>query len=438
MSEVSAREVIDRLLGDVAEVQELDLDGLSAKEAMAVAGALEVARRRLDHGTDRLAGHLDETGKHGVDGHKTAKAALKHVGRLPGAEAFVRLRTARALHILPTVAEAYEAGTIPTASMRAIGRVAANPRVRPFLDEVIDGLIAEQASTQHHDAFVEWLREFERLADADGADQDHARTHERRNARIVQNEADDSFEMRANTGALHGAAMAEIFALFEAAEWEADREAAIAEHGPDATPDQFPRTPAQRRADALLAIFRRAAATPADARSPEPLVSIIVDEETLETEVARASGDPDAQHDPQRLDQRICRTTSGHRLHPGDVLAALIVGQVRRTVIDSASNVIDLGRRSRCFTGSAREAAFLQAAIRDRRGTRCFWACDSPTQQVDHHEPWRRLGQSNVANSNIGCGHHNRLKEAGFRPVRRPDGGYDLIRPDGSKITPPV
>ncbi|MBK5224247.1 MAG: HNH endonuclease, partial [Acidimicrobiia bacterium] len=56
--------------------------------------------------------------------------------------------------------------------------------------------------------------------------------------------------------------------------------------------------------------------------------------------------------------------------------------------------------------------------------------------QVDHHQPWRQAGATDTANSDMLCGHHNRLKEAGFRPVRGPDGTWALTRPDGTPITP--
>ena len=432
-------EVLGALEEDVAELQSVDLDALSGVEVMRLLRSVEGLRRRFDHATDRVVGHLDATGKHGADGHKTAKSAVKHLGRLPGAEAHARVRVARALRMLPAVAAAYEGGHIPTASVRAIASVAANPRVQPFLDDMVDKIFAEQASEETYDDFVDWLRTWERLADADGADQDAERSHAQRNATLVQDPVDGSWSLRGNSGALQGAVMAEVFAAYEAAEWEADREAAMALHGPDVTPDQFPRTPAQRRGDALHAIFRRAAATPADAQSPEPLVNVVIDAETLETELARAARDPDAGHDPARVDERICRTTSGHVLHPSDAVAALLVGHVRRVVVDAASNVIDLGRRRRCFTGSSREAVMLRSAIRDRGGTGCFWSgCDSPPwrQQADHHEPWRELGATDSRNGFPGCGFHNRLKETGFRPVRRPDGSFTLVRPDGTSITP--
>lgn len=230
-------------------------------------------------------------------------------------------------------------------------------------------------------------------------------------------------------------------AAYEAAEWETDRAEAVAVHGPDVAPDQFARTPAQRRMDALHQIFRRAGATPADAQSPEPLVNVVIDAETLETELARTAGnDPDPSPIVERVEGRICRTIDGHRLHPSDAVAALLVGHVRRVVIDAASTVIDLGRKRRCFTGSARDAARLQAAIADRGGLRCWWGCDPPARrhQIDHRQPWAAGGDTNATNSGIGCPWHNRLKETGYRPVRNPDGTYTLLRPDGTPITPPA
>jgi hypothetical protein len=71
--------VVGALTDAVGDLQALDLDALSAEEAMGLCRAVEVVRRRLDAGTDRLAGHLDDTAKHVVDGHRTAKAALAHL-----------------------------------------------------------------------------------------------------------------------------------------------------------------------------------------------------------------------------------------------------------------------------------------------------------------------------------------------------------------------
>lgn len=128
--EVTELDAALALLDDaVGLVQAADLDALSPAEELALVGRLEVLRRRLDHGTDVAAGHLDGSAAFSLDGHKTAKGALKAIGRLPGSEALGRVQTSRALRRLPLVEAAYGAGRIPTGHVRAIARTVANPGV---------------------------------------------------------------------------------------------------------------------------------------------------------------------------------------------------------------------------------------------------------------------------------------------------------------------
>ena len=122
-------EVVELLSAGADGLLELDLDGLTGREAMSLARAVEGIRRRIDAGTDRLAGHLDETGKFGVDGHRSAKGALTFIGRLPSAEAHARVHTSRRLKHLPAVAGAHRRGDISTEAVRAISNLAANPRL---------------------------------------------------------------------------------------------------------------------------------------------------------------------------------------------------------------------------------------------------------------------------------------------------------------------
>jgi hypothetical protein len=451
MESMGVEEVVEALTTGVDALGSLDLDALTAREAMTLTRAVEVVRRRLDAQTDRLSGHLQDTGKFGVDGHRSAKDAITYVGRLPSDEAHNRVLLFRRLAGLPKVADAYERGLIATEAARAIARLAANPRVAPLLDDVIDDLFVEQATTDSHQGFTAWLRDLERAADADGAAADAERTHQRRRTTFTHNAADDSYQLRTDCGSLQGAVLGEVLAAFELAELEADRAEAIATHGPDATPAQYRRTPTQRRTDPVVAIFLLAAAAPSDVVVPDPVVNVVIGAETLEDELARVAGTTPTsaraseRRGERRVDEvasrRICRTLSGRPLDPSDVVACLLVGHVRRVVVDSTSTVIDLGRKRRCFTGSARDAADLRAAIRRRGASMCFWGdCTSTPhrQQRDHVHSWRAAGTTNTRNSDLGCGYHNRLKETGYRPVRRADGRYDLLRPDGTRITPPA
>ena len=83
----------------------------------------------------------------------------------------------------------------------------------------------------------------------------------------------------------------------------------------------------------------------------DPLVNIIVDQTTLEHHLARLAGADVEPLDPATVDERRCETSSGHQIDPNDMLAAALIGHVRRVVFDTAGVVIDLGRRTRLFTG---------------------------------------------------------------------------------------
>jgi hypothetical protein len=438
MGSTRVEEVSEQLSAAVAAVHELDLTELSARELLSLTRELEVVARRVDAAVDRVVDEVDRTAAYRADGHRSTKAALVHLCRLPGAEAAARVRTARALRWLPQVAEVYRQGLVPTASVRAIARITANPRVRPFLAGADDDF-ADQAMTQSYGQLVEYLRHWERLADADGAEQDSERTHARRRASLLQDPVDGSWELTARFGAAQGAALAEVFARFIDAEFQTDLAAARAEHGDDVALDRLMRTDAQRRADALIALAMRAAAVPPEHRDPEPLVSILIDQTSFEAQLARLAGT--SVPTPEQIDPtgRVCRTTSGHHLHPTDAVAAALIGHVRRIVIDSAGRVTDLGRTRRCFTGAAREAVLLRHPTTGP--PRCAWSgCDRPLRhlQVDHVHPWRSSGTTRPDNGQPLCGHHNRLKERGFTPHRHPDGTWTLHRPDGTEITPPT
>jgi hypothetical protein len=419
----------------------VDLEPLSAEEELALVGRLEQLRRRLDAGTDRAAGHLDRSGAFSLDGHKSAKGALKAIGRLSGAEAHGRIQTARALRDLPLVAAVYEAGRVPVAHVRVLARVASNPRVAEHLAGG-DALFAHHAAVLGFDDFVAAVREWERLADADGADQGADESHARRRAGLVRSDINGSWSLDGSFGALQGAVMGEVLDRYERAELLADWADARDRVGPGALVGDLARTPAQRRADALYAIFVRAGAAPADATSLEPLVNIVIDQRSFDEALRRAAGE-DIEADPNDdLEHRRCHSVDGTPLHPADVLATAFVGHVRRVVVDARGTVIDLGTRRRLFTGAARDAALLQALLRSPGGLRCLWpGCDAHGGglQVDHREPARNHGPTNVDNSDAYCGFHNRIKERGFRPEPQPDGTTTIHRPDDAgPITPPV
>ena len=219
--------------------------------------------------------------------------------------------------------------------------------------------------------------------------------------------------------------MIEIFEQFIGAEFDADCKTA----GPG---NPLVRTNAQRRFDALYAIFRKAATEDAAAgRSPVPLVNIVIDLTTFEEELARMNGVDVPRADPATVMSRRCETMSGIPLDPADVVTAALIGRVRRVVFDTSGRVIDLGRRSRLFVGAAREAVLLADQT-------CIWpGCDIPANRcaVDHSIPWASgNGATRPANGGTLCDHHNLVKERGYTTRRNPNGTWHTIRPDGTEI----
>jgi hypothetical protein len=127
---------------------------------------------------------------------------------------------------------------------------------------------------------------------------------------------------------------------------------------------------------------------------------------------------------------RRCETIDGHPVPAGDIIRAMIRGQVRRVVRDDAGVVIHLGRRRRLFTGNARAAVLLAS-------TSCIWpGCNRPTTQcqADHLTDWQHLGTTDPDNGAPLCARHNRFKNRGFTTQRDDEGSWHTLRPDGTEI----
>ena len=118
-------------------------------------------------------------------------------------------------------------------------------------------------------------------------------------------------------------------------------------------------------------------------------------------------------------------------LFRSDAITASFVGHVRRVVIDADRTVIDLGRKSRLFTGAAREAVWL-------RRRRCVWpSCSHLHCEVDHRIPWSEGGRTSPDNGDPLCAKHNRWKVRGYRTTMDPrTKAIRVARPDGSIIDP--
>ncbi len=394
---------------------------------------LELAHRRLDAEMAALIAEGERRNIAAVDDHHSMKGWLKANANWSSSHVVSARKLARGIVALPQVGEALYAGHIGADQAGELANVAANRRVNEQLPDSIDVLLDQAEQLSFEDARV-CLRRWQMLADLDGAYRDSEISHDRRTATAT--ELDGSLYLRATGGTAEIAA--ELEAIFNHAlerEFRADVAERTRVHGTDAPASMLPRTDAQRRFDAMVSIFRRSVAVPADAKTPSPLVYIVTDQRTFEEALARRRliPEPNDLADTD-LSERRCETTSGTPLTPDAVVRAAMLGHIRRVVFNSAGVVLDMGRKRRLFTGAARDAARLMATCCD------FPGCDIPGEhtQIDHLDEYGRdNGNTDIENAGLGCGGHNRAKtRRHYTAKRHANGRVIYYRRDGTPMLP--
>ena len=327
---------------------------------------------------------------------------------------------------LPEWRAAAQRGVVGVAQSEAMGRVAANPRIDAEVLARDAGLLLDDAIDLPFVEFERNLRTWEALADPDGDDASNERATARRDVDL-RPRPDSGWNLTGYLPELLGVEFAEIFAWFLDAEWRSDWAEARQRLGDHATQNDLARTSAQRRADAMLAMARASVSRDPDVARPPAssiTVDILLDNETMQ---AHASGDTP---DPRRFRNVVSRTRSGRRLHPDDAVNAALVNHIRRVVYDSSGTVIDLGRRSRLFRGSSRDAVMLLL-------TMCVWiGCDQPVAwcDADHSLGWKAHGATVPRNGQPLCNGHQHLKETGFEVYRDDRGHWHIIDPAGNEV----
>jgi hypothetical protein len=326
--------------------------------------------------------------------------------------------------LLPTWAAAARSGEVGIAQTRLMARVAANPRVHNALIECVESLLAD-AIVLPYDNFERKVRDFQRSADQTGAGTQARQNHAARDAMMHQ-KADGSWILWATFGSLQGAEINEVLAYFIQAEWETDWAEARKRCGDDATMADLARTEPQRRADAAASVFSAAAIAPGNGRAPVPTLNIVIDETTAEVIVAGG------RLDAARYSNMICHTENGDPIDCSEAAAITLWGHIRRVIRDASGVVIDMGRRSRLFTGTTREAVLLLS-------DRCLWpGCDRPNRncEADHSLGWKAHGNTVPWNGGTMCRAHNQLKErSNFTARRQPNGDWTIQDNNGEPVS---
>lgn len=408
-------------LPDAAQVA-----AMSPAEREAFARVLDRERRRVEakvamfvHTVAQVGGHLD-------DKHRTPKAWGQAACNWSGAEAARFVKAGTALATFDSARELAEAGELGVAQLHALSSVVSNPRVQDHLANGEAMLVGAAVSLDYADYLVA-LNTWVAAADPDGAHQSAERAHRNRRARvgIVGNEC----VLDAVGGATAGVQLKEILDAFAHSEWLADWDEGVLVHGDSMCPGLLSRTDAQRRFDALLAIFHAAAGMATDGTGTGVTINLLVGLDTFEHHLEKSLGGNPKPLNPNDPFTR-CETDGGVVIDAHDMLAAAATGYVRRVVLDSAGVVVDMGRKQRLFTGALREAVLLS-------NRRCTWsACQVPGSvcQADHVLPWSNAGPTSTTNGGPMCRHHNRWKSRGYRTERDAHGHWHHYRPDGTEI----
>jgi hypothetical protein len=325
---------------------------------------------------------FDTSGNREPDGARNAVAWLTSRCRLPRREARARVRRGRALPHLPECASAWERGEITGAHLDVVASLRTEATEEALARD--EKLLVGEAGRLRFDQFLAATAYWRQRADPDGADGESERRRSRRDVYLVK-----SFSSlwlgQMTLDPLSGSVVATELDRLERQLFEADGAEATERLGREPTVADLARTPAQRRADALVEMATRSATAPSGGRRPAPLVTVLVGWETLHG--------------------RICELEDGTVLPPGSLLRWLEAADLERAVFTPTGRV-EIGARTRLFSGATRRAI----EVRDRGCTHPTCDVASPRCQVDHIQPWALGGLTTQENGRLLCGYHNRLR----------------------------
>jgi hypothetical protein len=336
---------------------------------------------RVEAAATRATAAFDASRAWEDDNARSAASWLAIATHIPKAAARRRVRLGRALRQMELVEDAWLSGDISDAQVGLLARARTSRRAETFARD--EALLVSHATSLRFGQFERALAYWCYRADPEGTESEAQDDYDARELHLSDGLRGTKL-LNGSFDPIGGDILAGELGRIEQELFDADWAEARERVGPDVCAADLRRTPAQRRADALVAMAQRSGAKPESARMPEPLFNVLVDYETF--------AGP------------ICELASGVAVTPGSLLRYLDEAWLERVVFGSPSRVIDIGRRRRLFTGALRRAI----QVRDRE---CFEEfCDVPADdcQIDHIEPYGAGGFTTQDNGRAACGPHNR------------------------------
>ena len=386
--------VLDRAASVLAELRVLDLDGVGDDVLSDTVLELQRLRGSLEVAEARVLVRWEAQGCWRSSGAKTAAAWLAWKERLPMGLARQRIRHARVLRQMPAVEQAWGDGEIDRSHLTTL-LGARTPRTAVVFDTGHKVLL-DMAREGSFGAFKRACDLFRMVVDPDGAEDRAAQDRQAREVHLSES-LDGMWFGRMTLDPISGEIVATTLRMVERELFEADWKAAKERLGRDPLTIELDRTPAQRRADALVEMATRARTAPRDGRRPAPLFTVVVGLETLKG--------------------RVLELFNRTQITPGTAAGWLTDAYVERIVFDGPSRVIDIGAQRRFFRGALRRAL----EVRDRS---CYHpSCDAPPErlQIDHIHEHAKGGQTTQENGQPACDFHNIPKNKHPDPDEDPD-----------------
>lgn len=298
------------------------------------------------------------------------------------------LRVGRVLSVCEAAATAFAAGAITLEHVEVLSRARDHNRITAQAYARDEEMLLGWARAESFEDFRVLIDAWVLAVDTHDAERRATRQVERRRLHLSQSLDGQWFldgELDPASGDAVKLVLDRITDELFAKDWAEARELL----GGEPSCADLARTPAQRRADALVEMARRAGTAPVGGKAPRPLVTILVGEEAFAS---------------------MCRLSNGDVITPGAAARWLDDAVIERIVFDGPERVLSVSHR-RTYRDALRRAI----EVRDRRcGHR---HCDRRAEacEVDHVEPHSRGGPTSQENGRLRCGFHNRLR------IGRPD-----------------
>jgi uncharacterized protein DUF222/HNH endonuclease len=376
-----------RLMAFEALTKAIDELAEADPTTLADAEAIELLHRnftRLDAVLTKASAAFDASGNWRPSGAPSAAHYIAYRCNAAIESSKRRMRLGRALRHMPATDAAWTAGQISADHARAMAAARTGATEEAFARD--EEQIVGWARSRTLGGFYRDLKWWSYRQDPDGAEDDAEVKKAKRKVHLSQSWQDLWFG-DLTLDPIAGTVVSNELKRLEKIEFDIDWAEAKARLGTEyISGSDLRRTPAQRRADALVEMATRSGAMPPGARKPEPLFTVLVGWETF--------AGP------------ICNLASGHFVTPGSLVEWLPKAWLERVVFSSPSRVIDVGTSRRLFEGATRKAVLT-------RDQQCFHEyCDTPAEecQADHIIPWAMGGPTEQANGRAACGFHNRQR----------------------------